>query len=152
MTPLDNVRILEFPGVADPARGVLTVIERLNLDRTSPSGIQETIPFIVKRLFYIYDVPEQSRRGGHAHRTNCQILICVHGSFDLTLSDGFDSMTYHLDNPTQGIVAPPHVWTRMENFAPGTVLLVLCSQEYDKSGYINDFEEFRQFIAENYHK
>lgn len=150
MSPLDNVRILEFPGVADPTRGVLTVIERLSLDRTSPGGKLETMPFPIKRVFYIYDVPESSRRGGHAHRSNCQILICVHGEFDLTLSDGFTSMTYHLDNPAQGIVAPPHVWTRMENFHPGTVLLVICSQEYDKSGYINDFEEFRKFNAELY--
>lgn len=150
MSPLDNVRILEFPGVADPARGVLTVAERLHFDRALPDGDSETIAFPIKRVFYIYDIPEGGRRGGHAHTSNCEILVCLHGSFDLILSDGFHETTYHLDDPTRGIVIPPDAWTRMENFSPSTILLVLCSEEYTEEGYIHNIAEYRSYISQKY--
>lgn len=150
MSPLDNVRILEFPGVADPARGVLTVAERLHIDHKLPSGESEIIPFPIKRVFYIHGIPEGGRRGGHAHSSNCEILICIHGSFDLTLTDSRKEMMYHLDDPTRGIIIPPDAWTRMENFAPQTILLVLCSEEYREEGYIHDFSKYKSYINEKY--
>lgn len=150
MSPLDNVRILEFPGVADPARGILTVAERLHFDRILPSGGTESYTFPIRRVFYIHGIPEGGRRGGHAHTSNCEILICINGSFDLTLSDSRRETTYHLSDPTRGIVIPPDAWTRMENFAPQTILLVLCSEEYSEEGYIHDFEAYRCYITEKY--
>ncbi len=150
MSPLDNVRILEFPGVDDPTRGVLTVVERLRFDRTLPSGDYETIPFPIKRVFYIHHVPEGGRRGGHAHSSNCQILICINGSLNLTLTDGRREMKYHLDDPTRGVIIPPDVWTRMTDFSPQAVLLVLNSEEYREEEYIHDFAKYRAYINENY--
>ncbi len=150
MSPLDNVRILEFPGVADPARGILTVAERLHFDHTLPPGESENYNFPIKRVFYIHSIPPGGRRGGHAHTSNCEILICINGSFDLTLSDGFREETYHLDDPTKGIVIPPDAWTRMENFAAGTILVVLCSEEFTEKGYIHNFADYQTYISEKY--
>ncbi|MDE6271488.1 MAG: FdtA/QdtA family cupin domain-containing protein [Muribaculaceae bacterium] len=150
MSPLDNVRILEFPGVADPARGVLTVAEHIHFDRTLPSGVAETYLFPINRVFYIHGIPPGGRRGGHAHKSNCEILICINGAFDLTLSDGFRQQTYHLNDPTKGIVIPPDAWTRMENFSPDTILMVLCSEEYSEEGYIHDFSAYKTYISQHY--
>lgn len=150
MSPLDNVRILEFPGVADLARGVLTVAERLHVERENKDGVTEILPFSIKRVFYIHSIPEGGKRGGHAHVSNCEILICIHGEFDLTLSDGTNELSYHLSDPTKGIVIPPDAWTHMENFAPETILLVLCSEEYTEEGYIHDFSGYQKYILEKY--
>lgn len=149
-SPLDNVRILEFPGVTDPARGTLTVLERLHIECQNAEGESTLVPFPIRRVFFIHGVPPEGRRGGHAHTSNNEILICVNGSLDITLTDGVREMHLHLDNPTQGLVVAADVWTRMENFSPGTVLLVLCSEEYREEGYLHDFEEFRQHIQRVY--
>lgn len=150
MTPLDNVRILEFPGVADPARGILNVIERVRFDRLLPSGQTEPYHFPIKRVFYIHAVPEGGVRGGHAHTSNCEVLICIAGAFTLTLTDSRREMTRRFDDPSHGIVIPPDVWTHMRDFAPGTILLVLCSEEYSEEGYIHNFNEFRRHIDTKY--
>ena len=150
MSPLDNVRILEFPGVADPARGVLTVAERLHVENAGPDGKIDILPFPIKRIFYIHSIPDGGKRGGHSHTTNREILICLHGAFDLTLSDSVKKIHYHLDDPAKGVVIPPDVWTQMENFAPETILLVLCSEEYTEEGYIHDLARYKTYIQEKY--
>ena len=150
MHPLDNVRILEFPGVTEPSRGTLTVLENLHYDRLSPSGASENCIWPIKRVFYIYGVPEGAERGGHAHHTNTEILVCLSGSLDILLTDGISERKLRLDDPTKGLLIPPDVWNRMSNYAPGTVLLVLCSEKYTTKGYFNEFEEFKNFIKTNY--
>ena len=113
MSPLDNVKILLCPKISDP-RGDLTFVEE-----------SDGLPFPVKRVFYIYDIPEGAVRGGHAHKSNCELLFCLSGSMDLH---------------------PTAVWTDMHNFKPGTLLLVLCSEPYQKVGYIHDYDEYRRYI------
>lgn len=136
MSPLDNVRILEFPKVCDP-RGCLTFIEE-----------ERNVPFAIKRVFYIYDVPEGAERGGHAHKTNQELLVCLRGGMDLRLTDGSRELRYRIDDPTRGVIIPSDVWTDMHNFEPGTLLLVLCSEPYNQIGYIHNFDEYRQYISE----
>lgn len=134
MSPLDNVKILRFPKISD-SRGDLTFVEE-----------SDGLPFPVKRVFYIYDIPEGAVRGGHAHKTNCELLFCLSGSMDLHLTDGRRQLRYHVDDPANGIIIPPDVWTDMHNFKPGTLLLVLCSEPYQKVGYIHDYDEYRRYI------
>lgn len=141
MSPLDNVRVLEFPEKCQPGRGCLTVLEE-----TAPCW-----PFPIKRVFYITDVPaDGTSRGGHAHRFNSQVLICVAGAFDLHLSDGSRRIEFHLDSPSKGVLVPAGVWNEMHNFTPGTVLLVLCSHTYSPENYLNDFAEYKNYIKETY--
>lgn len=150
MSPLDNVRILEFPGVIEPSRGSLTVIENIKYETFLPSGRITTETFPVKRVFYIYDVPSDAERGGHAHHTTLEILICLSGSFDITLTDGFKSKSFHLDNPNSGLLIPVDVWNRMTSFSPDTIVLVLCSEPYRPEGYTHNLEEYKDFILKKY--
>lgn len=149
-TPLDNVRILEFPGVTESSRGTLTVLENIHFDRMLPSGAMEAATFPLKRVFYIHNVPEEARRGGHAHLSNIEILICLCGSLDIVLTDGTSERKFHLSNPSHGLIIPPEVWNNMSNYAPGTILLVLCSEIYEPSGYINDYNEFKHYMQTTY--
>ena len=142
MSPLDNVVICDFPEISEPHRGVLTVIEE--------GSLPFPFPFPVRRVFYIYDVPSGISRGGHSHKSNTQLLVCLRGTLDLCLTDGRKTMDVHLDNPCKGIIIPPDVWNDLRGFSESTILLVLCSEPYNKSGYINDFEEFKNWIDTRY--
>lgn len=130
----DEVRIIDLPDIPD-SRGHLTVIDN------------GSIPFTPKRVFYIHDVPENTSRGGHAHKTNCQFLICICGSFKLRLAAGEKDYLYQMNDPAKGVLVPPLTWTDMSDFTPGTILLVLCSESYNKAGYINDFDEYLRYVS-----
>lgn len=136
MSPLDNVRIFEFSKVCDP-RGNLSFIEE---------GCH--VPFAIKRVFYIYDVPGGETRGGHAHRENITVLIAVSGSFDLHLTDGEREIIVTLNRANRGVLIPTGVWDSMHNFTTGTVCLALCSHHYEEEDYIRDYDEFLRFSAE----
>lgn len=136
MSPLDKVRILEFPKIGDP-RGNLSFIE---------GGVH--IPFSIKRIFYIYDVPGGATRGAHAHRENHTILIAISGSLDLHLSDGEEERIITLNRATKGVLIPPGVWDSMHNFTTGTVCLALCSNYYEEEDYIRDYDQYLKFIKE----
>lgn len=123
---LDNI-FLDLMQNCDP-RGSLTVVQHED--------------FCFERVFWIYNVPQGSERGGHAHRSCAELLIALHGSFDLDLHDGKQSITVHLDNPSRGVIIRPMVWCRLYNFSPDFVGLCLASQPYKPEGYINSFEEF----------
>lgn len=123
---LDNI-IIDLKQHSD-ARGSLTVVQ--NED------------FKFERVFWIYNVPHGTERGGHAHRTCAELLVAVHGSFDLELHDGTRSITVHLDNPSQAVLIRPMVWCRLCNFSSDFVGLCLASQLYNPEGYVNSFEEF----------
>jgi hypothetical protein len=100
------------------------------------------VPFEIKRVFYLYDVPTGENRGAHAHKTLHQFLICLAGSFDVQIDDGTQHETIHLNRPWKGLHIPPMIWASEVNFDPGSVCLVLASEVYDESDYIRDYAEF----------
>ena len=105
------------------------------------------IPFVIERVFWIYDVPEGESRGEHSHNECSEVIVPVCGSFDMLVDDGERRMTVRMDSPQTGILIPPAVWCRLENFAPGTVCVVFASHPYNASGYTNDYAEYRASIV-----
>ena len=130
MNRLTKASTIEFPKICDP-RGNLSFIE----------GARH-IPFPIKRVFYIYDVPGGETRGGHAHRQCAEVLIAVVGSLEVTLTDGIRERTYTLNRSHRGLLIPPGTWRTMHDFTTGTVVVALCSREYEEEDYIRDYEEF----------
>jgi dTDP-4-dehydrorhamnose 3,5-epimerase-like enzyme len=125
-----DLELKELPRVVDP-RGSLTFLE---------GGGH--LPFQIKRVFYLYDVPTGESRGAHAHRELQQFLICLSGSFDVALHDGREERSVHLNRPWQGLLVPPMIWAAETNFDPGTVCLVLASELYSREDYIYDFQQY----------
>jgi glyoxylate utilization-related uncharacterized protein len=123
-------RLIALPKITDP-RGNLTFIE---------GG--RHVPFEIKRVFYLYDVPGGADRGGHALRTCQQFLIALSGSFDVVLQDGEQKQRYHLNRSYYGLYIPPMVWREMENFSSASVCLSLASTAYDEADYYRDFEHY----------
>jgi hypothetical protein len=133
MTARPTIRdctLLDLPKQADP-RGNLTFIEG-----------SRHVPFEIRRIFYIYDVPTEESRGAHAHRTLRQFLICLSGSFDVALDDGASKTRVHLNRPWKGLLIPPMIWAAEENFDAGSVCLVLTSDLYREDDYIRDYDEY----------
>ena len=114
-------------------RGYLSVVE---------NGID--IPFDIKRIYYLYMVPEVAR-GAHAHKQLQQLLIATSGSVDVIMDDGTNKQTFHLDRPWKGLLIPPGLWRDLENFSGGAVLMCLASEKYDANDYIRDYDEFIDF-------
>ena len=130
MTTIHDAKILDITKVHD-TRGNLSVIE------------ENTIPFEMKRVYYLYDIPSGGRRGGHSH-INCQeLLVALSGSFDVILNDGSEQKTVTLNKPNQGLLIPNGIWRELENFSSGSVCLVLASEVFIEEDYIRKFEEFR---------
>ena len=115
------------------SRGYLSVVE---------NGID--IPFDIKRIYYLYMVPEVAR-GAHAHKTLQQLLIATSGSVDVIMDDGQEKKTFHLDRPWKGLLIPSGLWRDLENFSGGAVLMCLASEGYDDKDYIRDYEEFLSY-------
>jgi dTDP-4-dehydrorhamnose 3,5-epimerase-like enzyme len=122
--------IIDLPKISDP-RGNLTFIE---------SG--RHIPFEIKRIFYLYDVPGGAVRAGHALKSCHQFLIAASGSFDVITYDGDNRQHYHLNRSYYGLHIPPLIWREIENFSSGSVCMVLASEFYDESDYYRDFDQF----------
>lgn len=104
-----------------------------------------TIPFNVKRAYYLYDVPGGESRGGHAHKQLCQLVIAASGSFDVTLDDGIVKRTFSLNRPYQGLLITPGIWRELTNFSSGSVCLVLASRVYEEEDYIREYDTFTKF-------
>ncbi|HLX81363.1 MAG TPA: FdtA/QdtA family cupin domain-containing protein [Burkholderiales bacterium] len=134
---IDECRVLELPKVAE-SRGNLTFIE---------AG--RHIPFEIKRVFYIYDVPTGRVRGAHAHKAQQQFLICLSGSFDVALDDGESSKVVRLNRPWKGLYIPPLIWTSQTNFDPGTICVVLASDFYDERDNIGEYSLFLSLIRQS---
>lgn len=128
-------RIIELPRVTDP-RGNLTFIE---------GG--DHVPFDVKRVYYLYDVPGGESRGGHAHRALEQFVIAASGSLDVLVDDGEHQERFFLSRSYYGLYIPRLVWRELDNFSSGSVCLVLASEHYDRSDYYYDYDEFRAAAA-----
>ncbi|MFE8644615.1 FdtA/QdtA family cupin domain-containing protein [Sphingomonas sp. NCPPB 2930] len=128
---LQHCRIVDLPKVEDP-RGNLTFIEG-----------ERHVPFDIKRVYYLYDVPGGSHRGGHAHRDLHQLLIAMSGSFDILLDDGRTKFKYHMNRSYYGLYIPPMIWREIDNFSSGSVCMVLASQYFSEDDYFRDYSAFR---------
>ncbi|EGJ11387.1 MULTISPECIES: FdtA/QdtA family cupin domain-containing protein [Rubrivivax] len=128
--PLSDCKLISLPKVQDP-RGNLTFIEG-----------QSHVPFEIKRVFYLYDIPTGEDRGAHAHKELHQFLICLSGSFDVSLDDGVSKQVVHLNRPWIGLHIPPMIWASEINFDPGSVCLVLASTPYNEADYYRDYQQF----------
>ncbi|MFT5715251.1 MAG: dTDP-4-dehydrorhamnose 3,5-epimerase-like enzyme [Flavobacterium sp.] len=124
-----EVRLIEIPKIHD-RRGNLSIIE---------GG---TIPFVSKRVYYLYDVPGGSKRGGHAHKEQKEFLIALSGSFDVVVKDGKFKEVITLNKPNYGLLIEKEIWRELENFSSGSVCLVLASEEFDEADYIRDYKDF----------
>ena len=129
-------KMLDLPKISDP-RGNLTFIE-------SP----QHIPFDIKRVYYLYDVPGGAERGGHAHKELQQLIIAMSGSFDIVLDDGVNKERIHLNRPYFGLYVNTMVWRELDNFSSGSVCMVLASIPYDESDYYRDYGEFTQALKD----
>lgn len=134
-TSIDDCRLIGLPKITDP-RGNLTFIESNN-----------HLPFEIKRVFYIYDVPTEEGRGAHAHRELHQFLICLSGSFDVAIDDSSRQSVIHLNRPWKGLHIPPMIWASEINFDPGSICLVLTSDLFREADYIRNYEEFKRMKA-----
>lgn len=105
----------------------------------------ETVPFDVKRVYYLYDVPGGEERGSHAHKALSQLIVAASGSFSVTLTDGKVKRTFLLNRPYQGLYVVPGIWRTLDDFSSGSVCLVLASETYQKEDYIRDYDEFLKF-------
>ncbi len=113
------------------AKGNITVVE---------NGV--TIPFDVRRTYYLYDIPGGESRGGHAHKELRQLIVAASGSFSVTLDDGKVKRTFILNRPYQGLLVVPGIWRTLDDFSSGAVCLVLASMEYEEEDYIRDYKVF----------
>lgn len=127
---LRDCKIIQLPKIADP-RGNLTFIEGGN-----------HIPFDIKRVYYLYDVPGGSDRGSHAHKKLHQFIVAMSGSFDVVLNDGTETKRFHLNRSYSGLYVCPMMWRDLDNFSSGSVCMVLASERYDENDYIRDYQEF----------
>lgn len=128
-----KIQIIDLPKIIDP-RGNLSVIEG------------NTLPFPIKRVYFLYDVPSGAERGGHAHVVQKEFLIATSGSFDVILNDGFSIEKVTLNKPNQGLLIPEGVWRELQNFCSGAVCLVIASDVYDEADYIRDYNDFLKSI------
>jgi hypothetical protein len=129
---LDKCEIIELPKITDK-RGNLTFIEG-----------NYHLPFDIKRVYYLYDVPGGEKRGGHAHKFLQQFIIAANGSFDVILDDGSNEKRIHLNRSYYGIYIPTMVWRELDNFSSGSVCVVLASEHFDENDYIRDYQVFRK--------
>ena len=127
---VDQCNLIDLPKIVD-RRGNLTFVEQ-----------QNHVPFEIKRVFYLYDIPTAESRGAHAHKELHQFLICLSGSFDVELFDGTTTKTVHLNRPWIGLHIPPMIWASEVNFDAGSICLVLTSDTYRESDYIRDLADF----------
>ncbi len=107
-----------------------------------------TVPFEVKRVYYLYDIPGGESRGGHAHIGLRQLLVAAEGSFNVRVDDGRIKRTFTLNRPYQGLLIPPGIWRELDDFSSGSVCLVLASLHYDEADYIRDYENFLKYKRE----
>ena len=131
-TTIHNCQRISLPKIED-RRGNLSVIEG------------DVLPYAIKRVYYLYDVPSNASRGGHAHIDQVECLIALSGSFSVVLDDGTHTTTQLLNKPDQGLIIPKGIWRSLEDFSSGSVCLVLSSGEFDEPDYIRNYADFLAF-------
>lgn len=127
---LSDCKLIDLPKISDH-RGNLTFVE---------GGVH--VPFEIKRVYHLYDVPGGAERGGHAHKELHQLIVAMSGSFDIVLDDGMDRKRFHLNRSYFGLYVGPMIWREMNNFSSGSVCLVLASTLYDEADYYRNYEQF----------
>ena len=130
MTTIHDAITLDITKVHD-TRGNLSVIEG------------NAVPFEMKRVYYLYDIPSGARRGGHSHKNQQELLVALSGSFDVILNDGSEQKTVTLNKPNVGLLIVNGIWRELQNFSSGSVCLVLASDVFEEEDYIRDFDEFK---------
>ncbi len=131
---LDSIELIQIPKIIDPeGRGNLSVIEK------------DLLPYDIQRVYYLYDVPGDSSRGGHAHKEQLEFLVALNGSFDVILDDGRSKRTFTLNRPYRGLLIPTGIWRELVNFTSGAICLVMSSGEFDEADYIRDYAQFLLF-------
>ena len=131
---VEDCRLIEVFKIQDP-RGNIGVVEK------------DIVPFVTKRVYYLYDIPSSASRGGHAHKELFQFLIALSGSFDVLIQDGCSKKKITLNKPDVGLLIKPGIWRELENFSSGAVCLVLASDVYIEEDYIRSFDDFLSFKA-----
>ncbi|GAB5401393.1 MAG: FdtA/QdtA family cupin domain-containing protein [Aureisphaera sp.] len=134
-TSTDDIRIIEIPRIEDP-RGNLAVIEK------------DVVPYTIKRVYYLYDVPSDASRGGHAHIDQLELLIAVSGSFTVVMDDGENKRSVTLNKPNKGLLIPTGIWRELDDFSSGSVCLVLSSGEFLEEDYIRSYQDFLKYKAD----
>lgn len=129
MSTLLNCQLLNIPKIEDP-RGNLSVLEN------------KVIPFEIKRVYYLYDIPSGAERGGHSHIEQQEFLIALSGSFDVILNDGQNINKITLNKPFEGLLIPNGIWRELKNFSSGAVCLVIASDVFSEEDYIREYEDF----------
>lgn len=124
------IKLIDIPKIVN-SKGNIGVLEH------------GTIPFKIKRVYYLFDVPSGAKRGGHAHKELKQVLIAIAGSFDVVLKDGKTKQVITLNRPDKGLLIENNIWRELENFSSGAVCLVLASEVYDEKDYIRSFKDFK---------
>lgn len=129
MTTLADIKLLELPIIED-VRGNLAFLQN------------DVLPFDLKRVYYLYDVPSSASRGGHSHIDQNEILIALSGSFEVIIDDGFQKKTYFLNKPNIGLHIPSGIWRELENFSSGSICLVIASNVFNEEDYIREYSQF----------
>ena len=129
MTKINDVQLIQIPTVED-LRGNLAFVQN------------DILPFELKRVYYLFDVPSTAFRGGHSHVNQHEILIALSGSFEVLINDGKEKKSYLLNKPNIGLHIPTGIWRELENFSSGAVCLVLASDVFEEVDYIRDYKEF----------
>ena len=127
-----NIELIKIPKIEDP-RGNLSVIEN------------DIVPFDIKRVYYLYDVPAGAERGGHAHKKLQQFLVALSGSFEVVLNDGNEEKIITLNKPFEGLLIRNEIWRELKNFSSGAVCLVVASEVFNEEDYIREFKDFIAF-------
>ena len=131
-----NIEIIKIPKI-DDYRGNIAFIEK------------DVVPFEIKRVYYLFDIPSNARRGGHSHKEQFELLIPLSGSFEVIVDDGKEKKVIALNKPDKGLLIKSNVWRELENFSSGSVCLVISSGEYIEEDYIRDYQEFLNYINHN---
>ncbi|WP_293872558.1 FdtA/QdtA family cupin domain-containing protein [Flavobacterium sp.] len=131
-----DIEIISIPKIHD-TRGNIAVIEK-NL-----------LPFQMKRVYYLFDVPSSARRGGHAHKEQFELLIPLSGSFDVVLHDGNETQKVTLNKPDKGLLIKSNTWRELDNFSSGSICLVISSGEFSEEDYIRNFNEYKAYLEAN---
>lgn len=136
--------------VSDLSECRIIELDRHRHDNGSLTVVENTTryPFELKRVFYLYDVPGDSERGGHSHHKAEELMVAVSGSFDVTLTDGHRSEVFTLNRPYRALYIPAGIWRSLDNFSSGSVCLVLTSELFSEEDYVRDFDRFLQLTSE----
>lgn len=136
-TRVQNCKLIDIEQKGD-RRGLISVVEN-----------NHQIPFEVKRIYYLYDIPSGAERGGHAHKNLYQLVVAVSGSFDVVVNDGDSERIINLNRPSRALYFPPGLWRELKNFSSGAICLVLASEKYSEKDYIRDFNEFKTYKGDS---